>query len=123
VAPLSQTFHALKTRLAEETNLNPQQLRFLLKNKAIGDSKSVQEVFGETEEASITVMVMKTPAASVASGTAGNAAAAEGDKMDVDHDAFWEGVKEAVMAKYQGGHDKEKVFAALKKGYQDTFGG
>lgn len=128
IAPYSQTFHALKARLAEETNLNPQQLRFLLKNKAIGDSKSVQEVFGETtDEASVTVMVMKTPAATTTPGSAGSAGSAnsagEGEKMVVDLDAFWEGVREAVMGKYQGGHDKEEVFAALKKGYQDAFGG
>ena len=127
LAPCSQTFHALKARLAEETNLIPQQLRFLLKNKAIGDSKSVQEVFGETtEEATVTVMVMKSPAGTTTSGStgsAGSAAAAEGEKMAVDLDSFWEGVRETVMGKYQGEYDKEEVLTALKKGYQDKFGG
>jgi hypothetical protein len=117
-APPSQTFHALKTRLAEETNLNPLSLRFLLKNKAISDSKSVHEVFGETEEATVTVMVMKNVGPSMTSG----AGQESGEKMVVDNDGFWDGIRSVVMEKYQGERDKEEVFAALKKGFAEKFG-
>jgi hypothetical protein len=114
----SQTFHALKTRLAEELNVNPLSLRLLFKNKAVSDSKSVHEVFGQAEEAQITVMVMKN----VASTTTSNVGSQDGDKMVIDNEGFWEGVRQVVMDKYRGLRDKEEVFAALKKGYEDKFG-
>jgi hypothetical protein len=118
-APPSQTFHALKTRLAEETKLNPLALRFLFKNKAISDSKSVQEVFGQVEEAQITVMVMKGVSSSQSSTSN---ASQEGEKMVTDDDEFWTGIREVVMGKYKGPHGKEEVFGALKKGFDESFG-
>jgi hypothetical protein len=120
VAPRSQTFHALKSRLAEETNLNPASIRFLLKNKAVGDSKSVQEVFGQDEEAQITVMVMKSTG-TPSTNSAASASNQEEDKMETDKDPFWEEIKKVVMAKYTGQSSKEEVFAALRKGYEDNF--
>jgi hypothetical protein len=117
-APPSQTFHALKTRLAEETKHNPLALRFLLKNKAISDSKSVHEVFGETEEAQVTVMVMKN----VGSSSPSSASQESGEKMVIDSDGFWEGIRSVVIEKYQGERDKEEVFAALKNGFEAKFG-
>jgi hypothetical protein len=117
-APPSQTFHALKTRLAEETKQNPLALRFLLKNKAISDSKSVHEVFGETEEAQVMVMVMKN----VGSSSPSSASQESGEKMVIDSDGFWEGIRSVVMEKYQGKRDKEEVFAALKNGFEEKFG-
>ena len=116
-APPSQTFHALKTRLAEETKLNPLAIRFLLKNKAISDSKSILEVFGQTEEAQVTVMVMKNVGA-----TTTTTATVEGGKMDVENDEFWESVRNVIEEKFKGAQDKDEVFAALKKGYQEKFG-
>lgn len=118
VAPRSHTFHQLKSRLAEETNLNPASIRFLLKNKAIGDSKSIQEVFGQDEEAQITVMVMKSPSTSTSASSASNQ---NTDKMQIDNDGFWEEIKKVVMEKYPGQANKEDVYAALRKGYEDKF--
>lgn len=118
-APPSQTFHALKTRLAEETKLNPLAIRFLLKNKAISDSKSVLEVFGQTEEAQVTVMVMKNVGATTTTPTA---VTIDGEKMDVESDEFWESIQKVVEEKFKGSHDKDEVFAALKRGYQEKFG-
>jgi hypothetical protein len=115
----SQTFHAIKTRLAEETNLNISSLRLLLKNKAISDSKTVQEVFGETTEAQVTVMVMKSNTTTTTTTTTSSDGS---DKMDVDNDVFWEGIRAVVNEKYAGQSDKEEVFAALKKGFHDKFG-
>jgi hypothetical protein len=116
-APPSQTFHALKARLAEETKLNPLALRFLLKNKAINDSKSVLEVFGETEEAQITVMVMKNVSAPTTT-----TAVTDGEKMEIENDEFWETVRKVIEEKFKGPQDKDEVFAALKRGYQEKFG-
>ena len=118
-APPSQTFHALKTRLAEETKLNPLAIRFLLKNKAISDSKSVLEVFGQTEEAQVTVMVMKNIGATTTTPTT---ATVDGEKMDVESDEFWESIQKVVEEKFKGSQDKDEVFAALKRGYQEKFG-
>lgn len=117
-APPSQTFHALKTRLAEETKLNPVALRFLFKNKAISDSKSVVEVFGQTEEAQVTVMVMKN----VGGTTTTNTATVDPEKMGVENDEFWESIEKVVEEKFKGAQDKAEVFAALKRGYQEKFG-
>ena len=117
-APPSQTFHALKTRLAEETNLNPLALRFLVKNKAISDSKSVHEVFGLVDTAQVTVMVMK----SVGSTSTTSSASQEGEKMVVDNDEFWESIQVVVMDKFKGQQDKEEVFKALKGGFREKFG-
>jgi hypothetical protein len=118
IAPASQTFHALKTRLAEETKHNPLAFRFLLKNKAIGDSKSVHEVFGQAEEAQVTVMVMKN----VGSSSPSNASQESAEKMVIENDGFWEGIRSVVMEKYQGERDKEEVFSALKSGFVEKFG-
>jgi len=120
-APPSQTFHSLKTRLAEETKLNTLALRFLLKNKAIGDSKSVQEVFGQAEEGQITVMVMKNISTTTTSMSA-SSSSQESGKMVIENDGFWEGIRQVVMDKYNGAEDREAVFAALKKGYEEKFG-
>ena|SRR5271170_5004987 len=128
-APPSQTFLVLKTRLAEETKLNPLAIRFLLKNKAISDSKSIQEVFGQVEEAQITVMVMKNVAASTPStgGSAASAAASgsaegESEKMVVEMDEFWEGIREVIKEKFKGSQDEDEVFDSFKRGYLDKFG-
>ena len=121
IAPLSQTFHALKTRLAEETNLNPLALRFLVKNKAIGDSKSVHEVFGQVDTAQVTVMVMKSVGSTPTTSTT-SSAGQEGEKMVVDNDEFWESIQEVVMDKFKGQQDKEEVFKALKGGFREKFG-
>jgi len=122
VAPRSQTFHALKSRLAEEIGLNAASLRFLLKNKAIGDSKSVQEIFGQEEEAQVTVMVMKSVGStSTSAASATSAVSQEGVKMQIDDDTFWEEIKKVVMEKYPGEASKEEVYAALRKGYEDKF--
>jgi hypothetical protein len=118
IVPPSQTFHALKTRLAEELTLNPLAIRFLVKNKAITDSKSIVEVFGQAEEAQITVMMMKN----VESAPAPTNSSQDGEKMVVENEEFWEGIREVVMDKFTGVQDKDKVFAALKRGYQDKFG-
>ena len=88
----------------------------------------MQEVFGQAEEGSVTVMVMKSPAGSAASGSAGSAVAGgsvgtgEGERMTIDLDGFWEGVREVIMARYPGEYPKEEVVAAFKRGYQDAFG-
>lgn len=119
-APPSQTFHALKTRVSESTGINPLALRFLIKNKAINDSKSVQEVFGETQEGQVTVMVMKNVSATTNSKSSTSQDA--GDKMVVENEEFWEGIRDVVLQKYSGTGDKKEVLAALKKGYQDKFG-
>jgi hypothetical protein len=116
-APLSQTFHALKIRLAEETKLNPLAIRFLLKNKAISDSKSALEVFGQTEEAQVTVMVMKNVGATTAT-----TATADGEKMEIENDGFWDSVRKVIEENFKGSQDKDEVFAALKRGYQEKFG-
>jgi hypothetical protein len=122
-APPSQTFHALKARLSETTGFNVSALRFLIKNKAINDSKSVQEVFGEALEGHVTVMVMKTPSATNAvTGPKTGAVSDEGEKMVIENEGFWEGIREVVLQKYSGSGDKEEVLAALKKGYQEKFG-
>ena len=121
IAPLSQTFHALKTRLAEETNLNPLALRFLVKNKAIGDSKSVHEVFGQVDTAQVTVMVMKSVGSTPTTSTT-SSAGQEGEKMVVDNDEFWESIQAVVMDKFKGQQDKEEVFKALKGGFREKFG-
>ena len=126
IAPLSQTFHALKLRLAEQAKLNPTALRFLVKNKAISDSKSVQEVFSPNEEAHITVMVMKSsgvnsPVTPV-TGTSAPSQSDEGDRMVIDDEEFWNGVREIVEVRYRGTRDKEDVYNALRKGYDDKFG-
>jgi hypothetical protein len=121
IAPLSQTFHALKTRLAEETNLNPLALRFLFKNKAIGDSKSVHEVFGQVDTAQVTVMVMKSVGSTPTTSTT-SSASQEGEKMVVDNDEFWESIQAVVMDKFKGQQDKEEVFKALKGGFREKFG-
>jgi hypothetical protein len=120
-APSSQTFHALKTRLAEETNLNPLALRFLVKNKAIGDSKSVHEVFGQVDTAQVTVMVMKSVGSTPTTSTT-SSAGQEGEKMVVDNDEFWESIQEVVMDKFKGQQDKEEVLKALKGGFREKFG-
>ena len=117
-APPSQTFHALKTRLAEETKLNPLAIRFLFKNKAISDSKSVLEVFGQTDEAQVTVMVMKNIGATSTTTTA----TVDGEKMEVENYEFWESVRKVIEEKFKGAQDKDEVFAALKRGYQEKFG-
>ena len=119
-APPSQTFHALKARVSEETGISPLALRLLIKNKAINDSKSVQEVFGETQEGQVTVMVMKN-VSSTASSKA-SAAQDEGEKMVVENEGFWEAIREVVLQKYSGTGDKEEVLVALKKGYEQKFG-
>ena len=83
-------------------------------------------------------MVMKSPAGSAASGSVGSAVTgsesrgsgvaggavgrAEGERMTIDLDRFWEGVREVVMERYPGEYPKEEVVAALKRGYQDAFG-
>ena len=123
-APPSQTFHALKTRLAEETNLNPVALRFLLKNKAISDSKSVQEVFGQVETAQVTVMVMKSVGSSTSTTTTTTSSASQdGENMAVDNDQFWGDIRAVIMDKFKGSQDKEEVFNALQSGFRDKFGG
>ena len=122
-APPSQTFHALKTRLAEETNLNPLALRFLLKNKAISDSKSVHEVFGQVDTAQVTVMVMKGVGSSTTTTNTSSSASQEGEKMAVDNDQFWEGIRAVVVDKFKGSQDKEEVFKALQGGFREKFGG
>jgi hypothetical protein len=120
-APPSQTFHALKTRLAEETNLNPLALRFLVKNKAISDSKSVHEVFGQVDTAQVTVMVMKSVGSTPTTSTT-SSASQEGEKMVVDNDEFWESIQAVVMDKFKGQQGKEEVFKALKGGFREKFG-
>ena len=119
VAP-SQTFHAVKVHLADETKLNPLALRFLFKNKAINDSKSVQEVFGQAEEVQVTVMVMKN--ASSPQSTQSKSSQIEPEKIDVGNEEFWNGIRAVVLEKFNGTHDKEEVFAALKYGFQEHFG-
>jgi hypothetical protein len=122
-APPSQTFHALKARVSETTGIDVSALRLLIKNKAINDSKSVQEVFGEAVEGHVTVMVMKSPSGTnAAKGSKTGAASIEGEKMVIENEGFWEGIREVVLQKYSGTGDKEEVLAALKKGYQDKFG-
>ena len=102
-------------------------LRFLLKNKAIGDSKSVQEVFGQDEEAQITVMVMKNVTSSSTTTTTtptttSSSRGGGGENMEIiDNDAFWEEIKNVVMEKYVGKANKEDVYASLRKGYEDKF--
>ena len=120
-APPSQTFHALKIRLAEEANLNPLALRFLLKNKAISDSKSVHEVFGQVDMAQVTVMVMKSVGSSTTTSTTSSASQQE-EKMVVDNDDFWESIRGVVMDTFKGSQDKEEVFKALKGGFREKFG-
>lgn len=121
-APPSQTFHALKTRLAEQANLNPLALRLLVKNKAVNDSKSVQEVFGQTEAAQVTVMVMKNVASTGStSASTSSSSQVEGGKT-TDSDAFWEGIRQVVMDRYKGAQDKEQVFATFQKAYGEAFG-
>jgi hypothetical protein len=88
----------------------------------------VQEIFGPVDEGSVIVMVMKSPTGSTTSTSAGSAGGAsvasdQGERMTIDLDAFWEGVREVVMERYPGGVPKEEVLAALKKGYQDAFAG
>ena len=41
--------------------------------------------------------------------------------MEIDNDAFWEGIKKVVMEKYVGQVNKEDVYASLRKGYEDKF--
>ena len=116
-----QTFMALKTQVAEKLDLNPSLLRFLLKNKAISDSKSVHEVFGDATEAQIIVMVMKSANPSVASMATSSSQQGE-EKMAVNNDDFWESIRLTITQKYKGTEDKEDVFAAFVKGYADKFG-
>jgi hypothetical protein len=106
----SQTFHAVKTKFAEEQTLNPLSIRFLSKNKAVGDSKSVKEVFGDAAEGQITVMVMKVAASATREA-----------EMSVDYDAFWEEIRRVVMEKYPGPKERGQVFEALKRGYAERF--
>ena len=89
-----QTFHTLKTRLVEKLNLNPLSLRFLFKNKAVSDSKSVHEVFGEATEGQITVIVMKNVATAVNIANLGRQA--DEDKITIENDEFWEGIRNVV---------------------------
>jgi len=117
----SQTFHALKTRLAEQANLNPLALRLLIKNKAVNDSKSVQEVFGQTEAAQVTVMVMKNVASTSSTSATSSSSQVEGGKT-TDNDAFWEGIRQVVMDRYKGAEDKQQVFATFQKAYGEAFG-
>jgi len=121
-APPSQTFHALKTRLAEETNLNPLAIRFLFKNRAINDSRSVQEVFGSVEAAQVTVMVMKNVSSDTTTSSVTSSASQEGEKMIVENEEFWESIRAVVMDKFKGTQDKEEVFQALKGGFGNKFG-
>jgi hypothetical protein len=116
----SQTFLALKTRLAEDLGLNASSLRFLFKNKAVSDSKSVRELFGDQKEGQITVMVMKGATPSKAStSTSENQPEAN---MAIDNDDFWDSIRVVITDKYKGGQGKDEVFTALKKGYEDKFG-
>lgn len=78
----------------------------------------MHEVFGGTEEATVTVMVMKNIGPSTTSG----AGQESGEKMVIDNDGFWDGIRNVVMERYQGERDKEEVFAALKKGFAEKFG-
>jgi hypothetical protein len=95
--------------VAQDIKQNPLALRFLFKNKAVSDSKSVKEVVGDVQEAQITVMTMKI------------APSVKQEEMVVDHDEFWAEILRVVMEKYQGTQDKDDVFAALKKGYEDKY--
>ena len=121
IAPLSLTFHALKSRLAEKQQLNPLAVRLLYKNKAVGDSKSLHEVFGDSvAEAQLTVMVMKNIPSSSLPSTSGPGAARSGSE---EGEEFWGEIRRVVWDKYGGSKDKEEVFEALRKGFTDKFGG
>ena len=93
-----------------------------MKNKAIGDSKSVLEVFGQVEEAQVTVMIMKNVGSTTTTTTTTSSGSQDGEKMEIENDEFWEGVRNVIEEKFKGGQDKEEVFAALKRGFQDKFG-
>jgi hypothetical protein len=58
-------------------------------------------------------MVMKSLAQNVKSE--------EKPEMQIDHDEFWAEIFRVVVEKFKGTEDKEEVFAALKKGYEDKF--
>jgi hypothetical protein len=127
-APPSQTFHALKSRLAEKEGMNPLAIRLLYKKKAINDSKSLHEVFGEgATDAQLTVMVMKnvpsTASASTASTSSVDASGGSLDSVGEEGEEFWREIRRVVGEKYAGSRDKEEVFEALRKGYKDKFGG
>jgi hypothetical protein len=122
-APPSQTFHALKSRLAEQQHLNPLAIRLLHKNKAISDSKSLHEVLGDAIEAQITVMIMKTPVSSqTPSATSAGSSVWETATTGSTDEEFWGEIKRVVREKYAGPGDKDEVFEALKRGFMDKFG-
>jgi len=119
-APLSLTFHALKSRLAENEKLNPLAIRLLYKNKAISDSKSLHEVFGDgVAEAQLTVMMMKNIPSSTSSASTSRAGAAGPDS---EGEEFWGEIRRVVWDKYSGSNNKEEVFEALRKGFTEKFG-
>ena len=62
-------------------------------------------------------MVMKNVGAATTTS-----AMVEGGKMDVENDEFWESVRNVIEEKFKGSQDKDEVFAALKRGYQEKFG-
>lgn len=64
-------------------------------------------------------MVMKNVASATTTTTT---ATVDGEKMDVESNEFWEGIREVVEDKFKGSQDKNEVFAALKRGYQEKFG-
>lgn len=82
-------------------------------------------MFGQDEEAQITVMVMKnmtSPSTTTTTTTTTTSSSrGEGENMEIDNDAFWEGIKKVVMEKYVGQVNKEDVYASLRKGYEDKF--
>ena len=120
-APLSLTFHALKSRLAENEKLNPLVIRLLYKNKAISDSKSLHEVFGDgVAETQLTVMVMKNIPSSTSSVSTSGGGAARPDSESGEE--FWGEIRRVVRDKYGGSNNKEDVFEALRKGFTDKFG-
>jgi hypothetical protein len=118
-APPSQTFHALKSRLAEQQHLNPASIRLLHKNKAISDSKSLHEVLGDATDAQITVMIIKTRVSQTPS--AGSSAWETATTGSTD-EAFWGEIRRVVNERYAGPGDKEEVFEAMRKGIMDKFG-
>jgi Ubiquitin family len=123
-APPSQTFHALKSRLAEQQQLNPLAIRLLYKNKAISDSKSLHEVLGNATEAQITVMIMKTPVSvsQTPSATSAGSSVWETATTGSTDEEFWGEIRRVVRDRYAGPRDKDEVFEALKKGFMDKFG-